>query len=477
MVGRKSQQVARADRKEKLAPITSDYFQNNPKEEHSSAAGHAVYTSRRFPEDWWNKRVLICEPPMHLVAAPRIERRGDRFVTTGFEHNLYASADAWSAPVAAEVGSDGAVWMADWYNPICDHNPYRGHFERGAGNALKSDDRDREHGRIYRLYPTGSANDPYPNLKSKDGAVSALSHTNLFWRLAAQRHLASTLDTEALLKKRKTVSDPRARFHLHLAANHQKLEAVQVAALARRSDDERSPLERVRETDRDHLDRKAAALALLEHKPDPTLGEALLTLIDSEPKLEHHRHLADAIRLTVLRHPEGFLRVLLENKRDVERPYLRQIVKHVLERCGKDPNVISVGLRAFARKTETDLGRELAKTKVSSALAKTPTILSESAKRGRDIYISCVACHQPDGKGLAGVFPPLAGSQRLLGAPDVPIKIVLKRLQGPLTARGETYNNIMPGHENSSPTAKSPMHSATFDPHGRTAVVTSLKNK
>ena len=45
------------------------------------------------------------------------------------------------------------------------------------------------------------------------------------------------------------------------------------------------------------------------------------------------------------------------------------------------------------------------------------------------------------------MFPPLAGSQRLLGAPDVPIKIVLKGLQGPLTASDETYNNIMPGHE------------------------------
>ena len=138
---------------------------------------------------------------MHLVATPRIERHGDHFVTTGFEHNLYASADAWSAPVAAEVGPDGAVWMADWYNPICNHNPYRGHFEKGPGNALKSDDRDREHGRIYRLYPAGSANDAYPDLESEEGAVGALSHTNLFWRLAAQRHLAGVLETDAPFEK------------------------------------------------------------------------------------------------------------------------------------------------------------------------------------------------------------------------------------------------------------------------------------
>jgi uncharacterized protein len=447
MVGRKGQQVARADRKEKLAPITSDYFQNNPKEEHSSGAGHAVYTSRRFPQYWWNQRVLICETPMHLVAAPRIERRGDRFITTGFEHNLYASADAWSAPVAAEVGPDGAVWMADWYNPICNHNPYRGHFEKGPGNALKSDDRDREHGRIYRLYPIGTKDDAYPDLDNEEGAVKALSHDNLFWRLAGQRRLAYLLDEEAILKRRGATSDLRARFHLTLAASNQKLDAVQVAALTRRPDGERSPIERLLELDWDLLDRKAAALSLVEMKPDPTLGETLLALIDNEPGLEGHKHLADAIRLAVLRHPEGFLRVLLENKREAKRPYLREIVKHALERVGRDSKVLSGGLRALAKSTDSELGRQLVTTAAEEVSIETIKSLSENATRGREVYISCVACHQPDGKGLAGVFPPLAGSQRLLGTPDLPIKIVLKGLQGPLTAGVRDYDSVMPGHE------------------------------
>ncbi len=448
MVGRKGQPVARADRKEKLAPITNDYFQNTPKEEHSSAAGHAVYTSRRFPQDWWNQRVVICETPMHLVSAPRIERRGDRFVTTGFEHNLYASADAWSAPVAAEVGPDGAVWMADWYNPICNHNPYRGHFERGLGNALKSDDRDRKHGRIYRIFPIGSADNTYPDLESEDGAVQALSHSNLFWRLAGQRRLTGMLDAEAILKRREAVSNPQARFHLLLAASNRKLDAVQVAAVARFPDGELSPFERSQEPNRDPLDRKAASLSLVESLPDPTLGEGFLALIDAQPTLEGHEHMADAIRLAVLRHPEGFLRVLLENKRDVERPYLRKIVRQVLESVSKDSKVLSGGLRAFAQSTDSELGRQVAKADAEVISTDPIRSLSDHAKRGREVYISCVACHQPHGKGLAGVFPPLAGSQRLLGEADLPIKIVLKGLQGPLLVGNETYDSVMPSHEN-----------------------------
>ena len=58
-----------------------------------------------------------------------------------------------------------------------------------------------------------------------------------------------------------------------------------------------------------------------------------------------------------------------------------------------------------------------------------------------------MACHQPDGKGLPGAFPPLVGSRNLLGPVDLPTRIILKGLQGPLQAGGKYYNSMMPGHE------------------------------
>ena len=462
-LGRKGQQVARADGPEVLAPITSDYFQNNPKEKHSSAAGHAVYTSRRFPEDWWNKRVLVCEPPMHLVSAPGIKRRGDRFETTGFNHNLYASADAWSAPVAAEVGPDGAVWMADWYNPICNHNPYRGHFRKGPGNALRSDDRDREHGRIYRIYPRGTQDEPYPNLQTVQEALAALEHPNLFWRLTAQRLLAGRLDSKTLAAKSDQSRNPRARFHLALAAHHGKLDAVQAAAMARRIelDEERtgrnqvlihSPaasLKRLQDAGRDPLDRKAAALRLVEAPPSARLGEDLLHLITTDSTIAGSNHLADAVRLAVIRHPEGFFRALLEEKAEHKfEGFLGKIVHGALVRIRRTPNVISKGLRAFAHQSDSDLAKRLAEAAEADPPTAPETTLSPSARRGEQVYLACcVACHQPEGKGLPKVFPPLAGSKRLLGPKEVPVRIVLKGLQGPLEANGEQYDSMMPGHE------------------------------
>ena len=63
---------------------------------------------------------------------------------------------------------------------------------------------------------------------------------------------------------------------------------------------------------------------------------------------------------------------------------------------------------------------------------------------------NCAACHQAEGQGLAGQFPPLAGSSWVTQDPETPVRIVLLGLQGPIEVEGQTYNGIMPpqGHLN-----------------------------
>lgn len=64
---------------------------------------------------------------------------------------------------------------------------------------------------------------------------------------------------------------------------------------------------------------------------------------------------------------------------------------------------------------------------------------------GAVVYAAiCQACHQATGQGLAGVFPPLAGSEWVLGPPERPISLVLRGLMGPIEVAGVTYNNVMP---------------------------------
>src|SRR6185295_11638097 len=68
-----------------------------------------------------------------------------------------------------------------------------------------------------------------------------------------------------------------------------------------------------------------------------------------------------------------------------------------------------------------------------------PVVLGKRLFNGK-----CVACHQQDGKGRPGQFPPLAQSEWLLGPPEVPVRILLFGLQGEVTVAGQKFNGNMP---------------------------------
>jgi len=55
----------------------------------------------------------------------------------------------------------------------------------------------------------------------------------------------------------------------------------------------------------------------------------------------------------------------------------------------------------------------------------------------------CASCHQGNGKGLPGVYPPLAGSAFAVGESSVPIRIVLHGFKGKITREGKEYNGLM----------------------------------
>ena len=58
----------------------------------------------------------------------------------------------------------------------------------------------------------------------------------------------------------------------------------------------------------------------------------------------------------------------------------------------------------------------------------------------------CATCHQKDGKGASGRFPPLAGTDWVTGDKDRLINIILNGMQGNIVVNGEPYINAMPQH-------------------------------
>ncbi|MBU3822603.1 ThuA domain-containing protein [Flavobacteriaceae bacterium XHP0103] len=181
----------------------------------TAAAGHSLYTARDFPKSYWNSVAFVTEPTGRVVHKVNLKQEGAGFIEDGDGWNLLTSGDEWAGPIQAEVGPDGAVWIADWYNFIIQHNPTPSvnsagvEATNGYGNAYVNPLRDRSRGRIYRVVYKG--HDKKSTLKlnkdDKQGLVKALSNNNMLWRTHAQRLLVESGDTSVFPQLFKLVQD------------------------------------------------------------------------------------------------------------------------------------------------------------------------------------------------------------------------------------------------------------------------------
>ena len=64
---------------------------------------------------------------------------------------------------------------------------------------------------------------------------------------------------------------------------------------------------------------------------------------------------------------------------------------------------------------------------------------AELMAKGKEFYLQCVACHQFNGEGLKGAFPPLANSDYMLADIDRTIKTILYGTSEPITVNGREY--------------------------------------
>ena len=64
--------------------------------------------------------------------------------------------------------------------------------------------------------------------------------------------------------------------------------------------------------------------------------------------------------------------------------------------------------------------------------------------RGAERYTHCLGCHQANGRGLRGFYPPLRDSSIVTGDAEPLVAILLHGMEGPLTIDGVTYDQPMP---------------------------------
>ncbi len=113
--------------------------------------GLEIIESPHFPADWQGN-LITCDFRAHRVVRFSIADQGAGYVTEALP-DLIQTKDVNFRPIDVKIGPDGALYIADWSNPIINHGEV----------DFRDPRRDREHGRIWKVTRKGS-----PLLKPRD---------------------------------------------------------------------------------------------------------------------------------------------------------------------------------------------------------------------------------------------------------------------------------------------------------------------
>jgi uncharacterized protein len=472
----------------KLFTNTLDVTQVDQIGGYTAAAGHQFHTDNILAGTFTANNAFICEPTGHLVATGEVLDNGSLKQTVLRGNNAFASADAWAAPVAARVGPDGALWIADWYNPIIQHNvvfryfnparnydqphsPYQSGAQKGPGkgNAYQTPLRDTTHGRIWRIVPAHAPLRKETGIHPAKAAtlVAGLSSPSQLIRLQAQRLLVEQGGQAAVpsLEKLVTGEQPLAAIHAiwtleGLGAAHGTLtEALKsVHPLVRRhamialgANDPAVVAalpELIEKTDnpRERLFVLTTA-ALAPH--DAAISAALWKFVSAGTAMDEP--LRQAAQLAMRRQGLTLLGIgLTEFDAGPPTTWFDKEILAIVSRIAASPDRAALvkftdtapaGLRAHAE-------RILA---APPEIDRTPVEVPHRFITGRDLYMkACIECHQADGRGVPQTFPPLRGSEWVKGDRDSMLRIILGGLSGPVEISGQKFNGVMPGHSHVS---------------------------
>jgi putative membrane-bound dehydrogenase-like protein len=355
-------------------PITTRVRQVDWHGGYTAAAGHALYTARAYPKEYWNRTAFVSDPTGHLTGTFVLRREGSNFHSNN-SFNLLASDDEWTAPVMAEVGPDGNVWVIDWYAFIVQHNPTPVGFKTGRGAAYETDLRDTKHGRVYRVvYGPAKAKKPAFSLAgaTPEKLVAALKNDNLFWRRHAQRLLVESGKTDVLpalvgLARGSSVDEIglnvgaiHALWTMHglgaLDGSHPEATAAAVAALQHPSAGVRrnavQVLPRAEASvaavlgarlpeDPDPQVRLLALLALADQPPTAAAGRAVAAAL-ADPANAADRWVPDAATCAAAKNSESFLEAVASSKAPPAK--LAEVTAVVAEHYARGVPADSVGV-------------------------------------------------------------------------------------------------------------------------------------
>lgn len=189
---------------------------------HPKYCGCEILSGRHLPEEWRGNLITndfrghrVCR----FTLAPE-----DSFYTATLQSDLLRSNHPAFRPVDVKMGPDGAIYIADWYNPIIQHGEV----------DFRDPRRDVSHGRIWRITAKGRPLVPRPQLVNAKTAdlLEALKApedwTRHHARLVLKERGASVLPE----LKAWTAKQEQERARLEALWTYQALDVVEPKLLA-----------------------------------------------------------------------------------------------------------------------------------------------------------------------------------------------------------------------------------------------------
>jgi len=373
-------------------------------------SGLEFVSSRHFPDEAQgdlliNNTIGFLGTKQHKILDDEVSAG---YVSTHAE-DLVLGSDKNFRPVDMEFAPDGSLYLVDWHNVLI------GHMQHNARDPL----RDHVHGRVYRItYPSRPLVKPAKIVDATiDELLENLKLHEYRTRYRTKRELRARDTTKVLSKLNEWVEnldkkDPKYEHYL--------LEALWVTWGLNRIEEDLL-LQLLSAND---FRARAAAVRVLRYG-----GHQLEDQADLLMKAANDENAR--VRLEVLVAASWL-------DKDVGEPIIIEASKKGLDSWMRKPFEA-----AIAHFNDTRIGRvkDTIKTKLIGSNR-------ELFVKGKTIYERdgyCATCHQPDGNGLeASGFPPLTGSQWVLGSEERLIKLTIKGMMGPIEVNGKKYPGQVP---------------------------------
>lgn len=232
--------------------------------------GAEILSSRHFPEECQGNLLVANVIGFQGILQYKVHDQGASFGATEVEPIL-SSTDPNFRPSDLKIGPDGALWFIDWHNPII------GHLQ----HAIRDPNRDRTHGRIYRV--TYEGRKPSPPVKIAGAPIEklldVLKEPEDRVRSRARSELAARDSDQVVAAADRWVAaldptDPNHEHHLlealWLRQAHHRLDQTLLAALLKAKDFRaRAAATRVLANCRDQVPEALALLRTQAADPHP----------------------------------------------------------------------------------------------------------------------------------------------------------------------------------------------------------------